>query len=721
MLCFLTITSMLILSEISPAFGDVYQLSIELSGVNPSMQNVCLTPGCIEAANEILSNMDETVDPCTDFYRFSCGGWLDRNSIPEDEQATSNFHKVKDDINLELRALLEKNLDGSEPPFIKMIKELFDTCMDEESIENAGSEPLKKIIRNLGGWPVVEGSEWDESNFDWIEALIASRKLGCNHNIFMILFVVTDWKNNVVNKLYLDQAYLGLLIRTYYMSGLDDSTTAAYFKLMVDSAKLLGADEETVEDEMLKVLHFETTLANFSLPVEDRGDLDEMYNLYTVKELQEMAPQIPWLKYINGLLLKDEIDENETLIVPNPEFIKKFAELIPHVEKRVLANYMLWRVVFETFSSLPGKWKDLHREYTLATTGEIQEKPRWEKCVSSITGSLSIALSSYYVRYYFQEDSKDSALELVNYVQNEFLKILDEIDWMDEVTREHAKAKANAIETYIGYPKELLNDTAVMEIYENLNINNESYFENVMAVYKWFYDDMFSELRKLNTKQDWKVHATVYQVNAFYSALDNSIEFSAGILQEAFFNKNRPRYLNFGAIGFVIGHEITHGFDNNGRQFDIDGNNVNWWEETTEEHFKNKAQCMKNQYSKYTVYVEDKNMTLNGAKTLNENIADNGGLKEAYRAYQSWVKENGPEELLPGLEYNQNQMFWISAANVWCGKYRPKALKTTIIESRHSPFKFRVIGPMSNLEEFSRDFNCSPDSPMNREEKCQVW
>nr|WBW70056.1 venom protein [Lampona murina] len=309
----------------------------------------------------------------------------------------------------------------------------------------------------------------------------------------------------------------------------------------------------------------------------------------------------------------------------------------------------------------------------------------------------------------------------VNFIKNEFLYILDEIDWMDEVTKEQARAKANSILPFIGYPKELLNDTAVMEIYENLTMKGDSFFENVIGVYKWKTDYEFHMLRKPNVRGDWKNHATAAVVNAFYALQDNSIEFPAGILQDAFFNKDRPQYLNFGAIGYVIGHEITHGFDNQGRQFDKYGNNLNWWDDTTDEHYKEKAQCMINQYSEYTVYLKKENLTLNGENTQGENIADNGGMKEAYRAYHSWVKDNGPEKLLPGLKYNQSQMFWISAANVWCGKYREEFLKSSIIEGVHSPFRFRVIGPMSNLEEFSSAFNCSPGSPMNRSDKCQVW
>ncbi|KFM76718.1 Membrane metallo-endopeptidase-like 1, partial [Stegodyphus mimosarum] len=598
-----------------------------------------------------------------------------------------------------------------------MIKGMYDSCLDLKSIEKSGSEPLKKALKDLGGWPVVEGEKWDEASFDWIDTLIRFRRLGYSHDILIDLSVTADYRNNTAHIIELDQTSLGMPDRTYLMRGLNDSSTAAYFKLMVKAANQLGADESTSEEELRKALDFEIMLANFSLPREERRNMSSMYNKYTVKKLMDEVPQIDWLRYFNGLL-NNEITENETLIINVPKFVIKFAEYITKADKRVVANYMMWRVAGQSLSILSKDWRTLAQEYSSVITGKSQEEPRWEQCLSSLSGSLGVALSSYYVKHYFREDSKDAALELVEYIHKEFLNILDNIDWMDKETKKQAKEKANAITPYIGYPKELLNDTYVSDLYTNLTLSNESYFENIMKVRRWSTDYSFSRLRKPNIKGEWKKHARAAVVNAFYNSLENSIEFPAGILQHSFFSKDRPHYLNFGAIGYVIGHEITHGFDDRGRQFDKDGNNVNWWDQKTDELFKKKAQCIIDQYSNFTA---ENGMQVNGINTQGENIADNGGLKEAYLAYHSWVKDHSKEPKLPGLKYTPSQLFWISAANVWCGKYRPEILKLRIISGSHSPPRFRVIGPMSNLPEFAKEFQCSSDSPMSRKNKCQVW
>ncbi|XP_035210704.1 neprilysin-2-like isoform X2 [Stegodyphus dumicola] len=678
--------------------------------------DVCLTPGCVKAAAEILSNLDETVDPCNDFYQFACGGWLKSHDIPADEASVTTMSIMQDDLDLQLKGLLEKELTGIEPDFIRMIKSMYDTCMDLKSIEKTDSEPLKKALRNLGGWPVTEGENWDEASFDWIDTLIRLRKMGYNFNSLMYLLVSEDYRNNTAHIIALDQASLGMPDLTYYLLGLDDPVTAAYFRFMVKAANKLRADERTSEAELREAFRFETMLANFSTPKEERRDIDSMYNKYTVKKLMEQVPQIDWLKYINGLL-NDEIFENETLIVFDPHFITKFADLITKADKRVVANYMMWRVVKESASELSSDWRKLSQEYSFVLSGTEQEKPRWKTCLQSFSDSLLIALSSYYVREYFKEESKDVALEMVKYIQQEFLNILKNIDWMEKETKKQAIEKALAMKSCIGYPNELLKNSYISIFYENLTLNDKSYYENTRKVNKWETDYDFSELRKPRIKGDWKEYAHAAVVNAFYHLVDNIIAFPAGILQHPFFNKEQPNYLNFGAMGCIIGHEITHGFDDTGRQFDKDGNNVNWWEQKTDELFEKKAQCIVEQYGNYTA---ENGMRLNGINTQGENIADIGGLKESYMAYQTWVRDHGRETKLPGLKYTQNQLFWISAANVECAKVRPEVLSLDIISDSHSPSKFRVNGPLSNLPEFSEDFHCSSGSPMNPESKCTV-
>ncbi|XP_076365013.1 neprilysin-2-like isoform X2 [Tachypleus tridentatus] len=681
-------------------------------------REICERRGCVIAAANLLQNIDESVNPCEDFYHFSCGGWIERQVIPDDKSALSVFSLLQDELDKKLRVLVERNLTGTEPDYITKMKDMYNTCMETKTIDKKGSEPLQKVLSEMGGWPVVEGELWDGSNFDWLETLFKFRKHGYSHDIMLDLSVTPDYRNNSHHIVDLDQPVLGMPDRSYLIKGLNDSGVAAYYKLMVDSAVLLGATREAAEEQMLTSLNFEITLANFSLPREERRNISKLYNKMNITQIYKLAPDVNWREFFNKLLV-DPIPDSEPIIVNVPEFVTKFNNLITTTDKRVLANYMLWRVVLQSFAMLSKPWRDLVQDYNAVITGKTRESPRWEKCMGTLTGSLGVALASLYVRNHFQEESKESSLEMVNYIHKEFVKILGEVDWMDEKTRERAKEKAGTIQPYIGYPDELLEVDKVAEIYENLTLTSDDYFQNIQNLRVWSTDYAFGQLRKPNKKGDWKKHARAAVVNAYYNSLENSIEFPAGILQGAFYEKDRPNYLNYGAIGFVIGHEITHGFDDRGRQFDKDGNNVNWWEPETDFKFRSKAKCIIDQYGNYT--VPENGLQINGINTQGENIADNGGLKEAYKAYRSWVKDHGPELHLPGLKYTPEQLFWISAANVWCGKYRPEVLKLRILSGSHSPSQFRVIGTFSNLPEFSESFNCPVDSPMNPQKRCSVW
>lgn len=690
-----------------------------LNGIQPDTDaNVCLTQGCVRAASELITNMNEDVSPCDDFYQFACGGWIKNQVIPDDRTTVSVFSLLQDELNHKLRVLVESPGIEDEPPFFESMRNLYRSCLNLTSIEKAGDTPLHLALKRFGGWPIVVGTNWDESNFDWIDILIKFRDLGFNHDILIDLSVTPDFRNNTRHIIDLDQTSLGMPDRNYLLRGLNDSAVAAYYKLMVDSAVFLGANRTIAEKEMYDALQFETTLASYCLPREERRNISSLYNKMTIDEIEKLAPNIKWSKYFNSLLGTNVLPDDE-IIVNVPKFLTKLDSLLQNTDKRLLANYMLWRVVLQSFSMLGKRWRELAQEFNTVVTGQAREEPRWEQCISSVTGSLGIALSSLYVRHHFKGQSKEKALEMVGYIHREFLKILDGVEWMDQKTRKRATDKALAIRPYIGYPNELLNNTEIENFYIGLQFSRDDYFNNVQTLRKWSTDYAFGLLRKANKKGDWRKHGKSAVVNAFYNIIENSIEFPAGILQGAFFASDRPHYLNFGAIGFVIGHEITHGFDDKGRQFDKDGNNINWWEAETDKRFKERAQCIIEQYGNYT--VPENGLKVNGVNTQGENIADNGGIKEAFRAYQEYVRDNGPEPALPGLKYTPKQLFWISAANIWCGKYRPEVLKLRVQVGSHSPAQFRVVGTVSNLEEFAETFNCPHGSPMRPLHRCSVW
>merc|ERR1719341_196623 len=336
-----------------------------------------------------------------------------------------------------------------------------------------------------------------------------------------------------------------------------------------------------------------------------------------------------------------------------------------------------------------------------------------------VSGSLSHAVGKLYAEKFFKKEAKVAADGMVSYIRAEFDKILRTVDWMDDETRVRAINKSLAITPHIAYPEELLNEAKLEELYAGLHITDGELLSNMRNLTVFGTNYSFKRLRERVNKKDWKNHGAAAVVNAFYSPLENSIQFPAGILQGTFFDAERPKYLNFGGIGYVIGHEITHGFDDTGRQFDAVGDLRDWWEKETMDKFVKKTECIIYQYGNYT--APEVGLNLNGINTQGENIADNGGIKEAYYAYNQWTKDNGEELGLPALQYTNRQLFWLSAANVWCGKYRPETLKLRILTGAHSPAPFRVNGPFSNLPEFSKDWNCPINSTMNPIKKCSVW
>jgi len=688
-----------------------------------SNDDYCFTKGCIQTAADLLDKLDETADPCDDFYQFACGSFIEETVIPDDRTRTSMFSILGDKLDVQVRGLLEGEIKASDPKPFQMAKSVFQSCMDKETIEAAGLEPLKVILKKLGGWPLLEGPAWNEEGYKWYEMNYKFRENGYSVDYLVDFSVTTDLKNSSWRILDLDQPGLGMA-REYLMKGLDDPDVQAYQEYMQDVALLLGADKDTVINDIKETIKFEIELAKISLPREERRDASKLYNPMKVSELTKLDPTTPWLEYINTILTTDivQVSGDEIIIVDVPNYITSFSQLLQTTPKRVQANYLMWRAAAASMAYMNEAADKISLKFSKKLTGKSEEPPRWRKCVGAASGSLANAVGSLYVTKYFNEDSKAEALMMVSEIRRQFERLLDEVDWMDEDTKRQARVKARGMVEHIGYPSELLDQSKLEELYAGLELSPNAYLGNALNMTVFGTNYAFSKLREKVNKTDWVRHGRPAVVNAFYSPLENSIQFPAGILQGIFFSSDRPKYMNYGAIGWVIGHEITHGFDDQGRQFDEEGNLVDWWHPETKMRYLKKAQCIISQYGNYTIKALD-NMQLNGINTQGENIADNGGIKEAYRAYNSWVARNGAEPRLPGLNYTPRQLFWVSAANVWCAKYRPKALKLRVLTGVHSPDQFRVQGPFSNMDDFSRDFNCPIGSNMNppKENKCQVW
>ncbi|XP_074595255.1 neprilysin-2-like [Brevipalpus obovatus] len=685
-----------------------------------SQKSICTTPGCVKAAARILEILDQKTSPCQDFYQFACGNWIKKKHINEDQSGITQFGALRDELNRKLRALVEAPANSSEAVYYKMMRTVYKQCMDIAQVNEQSKGEIVKDIVHLGGWPLIEGPTWKQNEFDWIESLKRMKELGYSHNIFLTISVTADIRNNSRNIIDLDQVIFAGPNRKYLMKGLNDTVVKAYYQAMVDSASYIGKNsKEAIEEGAKEILDFEVELAKIALPFEKRRNFTELYHKMKLGDIVKFAPKVPWADIVR-MVINQNLTDDEEINVKVPRYLTQLDEIMATANTKTIANYMVWRMVFSALPISEEKLRRISEEYERALFGKKGESPRWDTCINHVYATFKAPLSALYVRSSFDEESRSTARKMVKYIRDQFIASLKKVDWMDPETRNRAIEKAKEMEVLIGYPPELLQEDKIMEMFEGLEVRDDvKYYRNSLAIRKHQTDYSLRELRKPIVRNDWRKFIESATVNAFNNFVQNMIKFPAGILQGVFFDKDRPDYLNFGGIGYIIGHEITHGFDDKGRQFDKEGNNVKWWLPETETRFRDKVQCIIEQYGNYS--VDEIGEKLNGLNTQGENIADNGGLKQAYLAYQKFVLDTKPEPILPGLTLNQEQLFWVSAANIWCSKLRPETLRLRVLSGAHSPAKFRVNGPLSNMKEFAKSFKCPKGSPMNPVKKCSVW
>uniref|UniRef100_A0A8D2AFB6 Membrane metalloendopeptidase like 1 n=1 Tax=Sciurus vulgaris TaxID=55149 RepID=A0A8D2AFB6_SCIVU len=693
-------------------------------------KEVCTTSGCVMAAARILRNMDPSKEPCDDFYQYACGGWLRRHVIPETSSRYSVFDILRDELEVILKGVLEKPT-AKDRPAVEKAKMLYRSCMNESVIEKRDSQPLLDVLEAVGGWPVIM-DKWNEiKGPKWkLEQQLAVMNAQFNRRVLIDLFIWNDDQNSSRHIIYIDQPTLGMPSREYYFNkGSSKKVREAYLQFMISVAtmlrkdKKLPKDSELVQKDMTQVLELETHLANATVPQEERHDVTALYHRMDLKDLQHKfsLKGFNWTLFIQSVLssVKITLLPNEEVVVYGIPYLKNLEEIIHIYPPRTMQNYLVWRLVLDRISTLSQRFKDARGNYRKALYGTTVEEVRWQECVGYVNSNMESAVGSLYVRKAFSKDSKNMVKELINKVRAVFVETLDELNWMDEESKKKAREKAMGIREQIGYPDYILEENKHLdEEYSSLNFSEDLYFENGLQNLKASAHRSLKKLREKVDQNLWIIGAAV--VNAFYSPNRNQIVFPAGILQPPFFSKEQPQALNFGGIGMVIGHEITHGFDDNGRNFDKNGNMLDWWSNFSAWHFRRQSECMIYQYSNYTWDLADR-QNVNGYSTLGENIADNGGVRQAYKAYLKWMKEGGKDQQLPGLKLTCNQLFFVNYAQVWCGSYRPEFAIQSIKTDVHSPLKYRVLGSLQNLAAFADTFHCTQGTRMHPKKRCRVW
>nr|XP_035945488.1 membrane metallo-endopeptidase-like 1 isoform X4 [Halichoerus grypus] len=653
--------------------------------------DICTSPGCVMAAARILQNMDPSREPCDDFYQYACGGWLRRHVVPETNSRYSVFDVLRDELEVILKGLLE-NSTTKDRPAVQKAKMLYRSCMNESVIEKRDSQPLLDILEVMGGWPVTM-EKWNESvGPRWeLEQQLAVMNTQFNRRVLIDLFIWNDDQNSSRHIIYIDQPTLGMPSREYYFNeGSNQKVREAYLQFMMSVATMLRADMHLpessylVREDMVQVLELETQLANATAPQEERHDVTTLYHRMSLEDLQNKfgLKGFNWTLFIQSVLssVKIKLLPDEEVVVYGIPYLQNLEDIIDVYSARTIQNYLVWRLVLDRISSLSQRFKDARTNYRKVLYGTTMEEVRWRECVSYVNSNMESAVGSLYVREAFPGDSKDAVRELIDKVRAVFVETLDELGWMDEVSKKKAREKAMNIREQIGYPDYILEERNkhLDEEYSNLNFSEDKYFENGLQNLKAGAQRSLKKLREKVDQNLWIIGAAV--VNAFYSPNRNQI----------------------------------------GRNFDKNGNMLDWWSNFSAQHFQKQSECMIHQYGNYSWDLAD-NQNVNGFSTLGENIADNGGVRQAYKAYLKWMAEGGKDQQLPGLELSYDQLFFINYAQVWCGSYRPEFAIQSIKTDVHSPLKYRVLGSLQNLGAFADAFHCAEGTHMHPHERCRVW
>uniref|UniRef100_A0A8C4YF69 Membrane metalloendopeptidase like 1 n=1 Tax=Gopherus evgoodei TaxID=1825980 RepID=A0A8C4YF69_9SAUR len=653
-------------------------------------------------AARILQNMDPTTEPCTDFYQYACGGWLNWHIIPETSSRYSIFDILRDELEIILKGRTRTGLQHKQDfTFIS-------SSSSSGFIEQRDSLPLLEVLAMVGDWPVAS-ADWNITKGNkpnWsMEEKLSTLNSRFNKRVFIDMFVWNDDQDSSRHIIYIDQPSLGMPSRDYYFNGGNyQRVREAYLQFMITIAKMIREDKNMAKDdtfvqqEMAKVMKLETEIANVSTG--DYGRLIGELRKYKEKLgigvcLSLPSQEFNWTLFIQGIMssVNVQIHLDEEVVVYGAPYLQELKAIISNYSASTIQNYLVWRLVTDRVSSLSRRFKDARAHYRKALYGTTLEEARWRECVSYVNNNMENAVGALYVRETFAGESKRMVRDLIDKIREVFIETLDELQWMDETSKEKAREKAMAIKEQIGYPDYILEDQneKLDQEYANLNFSEHKYFENSL-------ENLRAGAQKMS-----RLHV-----------------FPAGILQPPFFSKHQPQALNFGGIGMVIGHEITHGFDDNGRNFDKDGNMFDWWSNFSAMHFKDQSRCMVYQYGNYTWELAG-GQNVSGISTLGENIADNGGVRQAYKAYLKWLEREGKEPKLPGLDLTHKQLFFLNFAQVWCGSYRPEYASQSIKTDVHSPLKYRVMGSLQNFEAFSEAFHCKKGTAMHPVEKCRVW
>jgi endothelin-converting enzyme/putative endopeptidase len=643
-----------------------------------------------------VNAMDKSVDPCNDFYQYACGDWLKNNAIPADQPSWGRFNELHEHNQLVLRGILDKQSAASSARSStdQKIGDYYYSCMDEPGINAKGTAPIKPALERIAAI----------NNKGQLPELIGYLHGNGAHALFQF-GSEPDAKDSMMEIAGTDQGGLGLPDRDYYLKS-DEKSVAlrkAYVEHVTKTFELMGESPAQAAADANTVMTIETALATASMDRVERRDPNKVYHKMTTAQLQELSPAFLWKDYFAAI----NSPSFTGLDVAVPDFVKGMNQVVASSNLDDLKTYLRWQTVHHAAQLLPTAFVDENFNfYGKTLTGAKELRPRWKRCVQFTNGDLGEALGQAYVAEEFPPESKAATLKMVHELEAALKTDITAISWMTPETKKQALDKLEHIDNKIGYPDKWRD-------YRTLTIVRGDALGNSVRASQFEFKRRLNKIGKPVDRSEWGM--TPPTVNAYYNPQENNINFPAGILQPPFYDPKIDAAVNFGAIGAVIGHELTHGFDDQGSQFDAQGNLHNWWTAKDREQFDSLEACFVNEYDSF-VAIDD--VHVRGKLTLGENTADNGGLHIAHMALLD-VLANSPEKPTDG--FTPDQRFFVGWGQVWCESERPEYARMLAQVDEHSPSKYRVNGVVGNMPEFQKAFGCQADAPMVRKPACRTW
>lgn len=645
-----------------------------------------------------VTDMDKSIDPCVDFYTYSCGGWMKKNPIPADQSSWDVYGKLYNDNQQFLWGILDdlsKQTSGRTPTQQK-IGDYFAACMDESAVERLGATPLK---------PQLDAIAAMKSKKDLAPVLAKQQLENRTEGLLFNFGSNQDFENSNDVIAFADSGGLGLPDRDYYLKtdAKSEEQRKQYVAHVTNMFELLGDSPATAQAEAAKVMAIETDLAKATLTLVDKRDPYKLFHKMDRAKLQALTPTFDW----NTYLITAGLPNVQVFNVSEPDFYKEVDKELNAVSLDDWKTYLRWHIVHANAPYLSSKFvNENFAFYGKTLRGAEQLRPRWKRCVSLVDEQLGEALGQEFVRRAFSPEMKKSTVEMTQYIEDAMKQDIEQLTWMSPDTKRHALEKLHTIVNKVGYPNKWRD-------YSSVEIKRDDFLGNEMRATVFESDRQLAKIGKPVDRAEWGMSPPT--VNAYYNPQMNDINFPAGVLQPPLYDPKMDDAPNYGNTGSTIGHELTHGFDDQGRQFDAQGNLKDWWTKQDADEFTKRAQCVVDQYGQYTV-IDD--LKINSKLTQGEDIADLGGTILAYAA---WKAATANQQLHDIQGFTPDQRFFIGLSQWACGNERPETLRLRTLTDPHSPLKYRINGVVVNMPEFQKAFSCKAGQSMMKENRCRVW